>query len=156
MAEGNMGCMGGAMNSAFEYVRWHELESESDYPYKAVVGKDCLKKLGKGVGKISGYTKIRKHSVDHLKAALMKGPVSIGVEADQAIFQKYTSGIIDSTDCGTDYDHGVLAVGYDTDAATGKEYFLIKNSWGAAWGESGYLRILADSSNVCGILEAPS
>jgi len=65
----------------------------------------------------------------------------------------YTSGVITSTSCGTSLDHGVLAVGYGTD---GKQaYWQVKNSWGAAWGNQGFVWIgkTASTNNpgICGI-----
>jgi len=69
-------------------------------------------------------------------------------------FQGYTGGVITGTACGTQLDHGVLAVGYGTDSASGEEYFLVKNSWGASWGVDGYVKI--GTNNVCGILAQPS
>ena len=86
-----------------------------------------------------------------MKAAITKNPVSVAIEADQFAFQSYTSGVI-TTGCGTNLDHGVLAVGYGT--LGGKDYFLVKNSWGASWGDQGYVRI--GQNNVCGILQAAS
>jgi C1A family cysteine protease len=65
----------------------------------------------------------------------------------------YTGGVITSG-CGQNLDHGVLAVGYGTEA--GIDYFLVKNSWGASWGENGYVKIAASDDNVCGILSAAS
>jgi C1A family cysteine protease len=50
------------------------------------------------------------------------------------IFNYYTSGVITDAGCGTNIDHAVLAVGYGTDPTYGG-YFLVKNSWGSAWGE---------------------
>ena len=70
-----------------------------------------------------------------MKAAVSKGPVSIAVEADKAVFQNYSTGILNSKKCGKKLDHGVLAVGY------GDGYFIVKNSWGASWGDDGYLKI---------------
>jgi len=67
-----------------------------------------------------------------LKAACAKGPVSVAIEADQYAFQGYHSGVI-TAGCGTRLDHGVLAVGYGT--LDGQDYFLVKNSWGASWGD---------------------
>jgi len=86
-----------------------------------------------------------------MKAALNGQPVAVAIEADQMAFQSYTSGVI-TTGCGTNLDHGVLAVGYGT--LGGKDYFLVKNSWGAGWGDAGYVRI--GTNNVCGILQGAS
>jgi cathepsin L len=78
-------------------------------------------------------------------SAINQQPVSVAVEADQSAFQRYSGGTITSG-CGTNLDHGVLAVGYDSSAG----YFLVKNSWGRSWGNNGYLQI-STSGNVCGI-----
>jgi len=73
--------------------------------------------------------------------------LTVGIEAENAGFRSYTGGVIRSG-CGTNLDHSVTVVGYGTDPSQG-EYFLVKNSWGASWGESGYVRI---APNQCGIV----
>ena len=71
------------------------------------------------------------------------------------MFHGYTGGIITSEKCGTKLDHGVLAVGYGSEA--GQDYYIVKNSWGAAWGEAGYVRIgIKDGVGMCGIQKDPS
>jgi len=85
-----------------------------------------------------------------LQSALQSGPVSVAVEADQSAFQSYSSGIV-SSGCGTNLDHGVLAVGLNTQEG----YYLVKNSWGSSWGDNGYLKI-STTGNPCGITSQPS
>jgi C1A family cysteine protease len=149
----NYGCNGGMMDLAFQYIESNPLALESAYPYKGVAGS-CQSSV-EGVGKVSDFTDVQPNSVDQLKAALNISPVSIAIEADQMSFQMYTGGVLDAS-CGTNLDHGVLAVGYGTDSASGEDYWLVKNSWGASWGDKGYIKILASSANVCGVLSQPS
>lgn len=62
----------------------------------------------------------------------------------------YKSGVFDSADCGTNLDHAVTAVGVGYEG--GKQYYIVRNSWGASWGEDGYIRIAAeDGKGICGI-----
>jgi aminopeptidase C len=65
----------------------------------------------------------------------------------------YTSGVFDGR-CGFQLNHGVLTVGYGTDA--GKDFWKVKNSWGPTWGEDGYIRLVKDSSDECKIMDAAS
>lgn len=85
-------------------------------------------------------------------AAMQVGPVAMAIDANNYTFMFYRGGII-AGGCGTRLNHAVTAVGYGTSAA-GNAYWLVKNSWGAGWGEGGYFRIYRTSSwpGVCGIL----
>lgn len=154
---GNNGCNGGLMDSAFEYVIDYGLCKESDTPYKAV--DDKCDKCSTSAVKFSSCVDVTPNNQLHLKEAVSLGPVSIAIEADTSVFQHYTGGIISSSSCGTNLDHGVLIVGYGTDD-NGTKYWTVKNSWGPRWGEEGYLRIArSDSYNdvgICGISMQPS
>jgi len=102
--------------------------------------------------KVTDYATVSPNSVSQLKAAIDNGVVSVTIEADQAVFQQYTSGVMDSLACGTQLDHAVAAVGYGTDAATGKDYYIVRNSWSASWGDEGYIKIAAVAGRgICGI-----
>jgi C1A family cysteine protease len=138
---GNMGCNGGLMDYAFQYVIAKGITTESAYPYKAVDGK-C--KSDGGDFKISKYTDVKQGNCDDLQNAITQQPVSIGVDAET--WQFYSGGIF--SDCGKQLDHGVLAVGYTAD------YWIVKNSWGSSWGEQGYIRL--KSGNTCGICNTAS
>merc|ERR1719152_897596 len=102
-----------------------------------------------------GYHDVQQNSKEALMSALQKQPVSIAVEADQSIFQSYTSGVMTGM-CGTNLDHGILAVGYGTESGT--NYWKVKNSWGQVWGESGYgnLERGKGGAGECGLLKQAS
>jgi C1A family cysteine protease len=147
------------MTSAFRYVKSNPLETDKVYPYKEAdspfpITEKCKDK-GTGSGKVKSCTDVTPMSSAALKASIAKGPVSIGVDADKMVFSNYNGGVITSASCGTEIDHGILAVGYGTDPNYG-DYFLCKNSWGGAWGDGGYLKIAATDDNICGILGKPS
>ena len=92
-----------------------------------------------------------------MKAALNLQPLSVLVDADNVYFHSYASGIIDSTSCGTNLDHAVLAVGYGTDAATGLDYWLVKNSWNTVWGDQGYVKLaIQEGEGICGVQMSPA
>ena len=60
----------------------------------------------------------------------------------------YESGVYDGH-CGSTIDHAVVLVGYGTE--NGKDYYLVRNSWGEGWGEGGYIKQLRrpDDSTNC-------
>ena len=155
---GNMGCMGGMMDRAFKWTESNPLETEADYPYKGWAGFLAGCKTDESLGQVSAksYVDVTPNSSAALKAQIAKGPVSVAVQANQAVFQRYKGGIIRATDgCGTKLDHGVLAVGYGVE--NGVEYYKVKNSWGTTYGEDGYVRLeIADGAGVCGIQMQPS
>jgi cathepsin L len=166
---GNEGCDGGLMDYAFQYTNANGIELESTYPYTAGNGTtgNCqynaaqVKFTNKGGASGSGYTDVTQNSEDQLQAAVAQQPVSVAIEADQSCFQFYSSGVLTASncDCGTQLDHGVLAVGYDTDPNQGP-YWIVKNSWGASWGASGYVWLQRGSGSgqpgMCGIAMDPS
>ena len=111
-----------------------------NYPYKAVKGT-CQYK-GQGLFKVGSYSGVQGGSLAAHKTAIAAGPISVTVDAS-GTFGHYTGGILNS--CGTSINHGIIAVGYTSD------YYIIKNSWGTGWGESGFARIkiTGDGDGMC-------
>lgn len=155
--EGNQGCNGGLMDQAFQYIIDNKgITTEAAYPYTAADG--TCQSAGKPVAAtLSGYKDVAANSEVALETAIVQQPVSVAVEADQNVFQFYSGGVMDAA-CGTQLDHGVLAVGYGVD--TGKEYYKVKNSWGADWGEKGFIRLgrgaKFNPAGQCGIQQMAS
>jgi C1A family cysteine protease len=145
------GCNGGWQYAAFEYAERQAEDLESDYTYTAMDGS-CKDSQYTGQVTVQSYNNVPANSVADLKAAIAQAPVSVTVEADTFVFQGYTGGVLNSAACGTNLDHAIVAVGYGTDAASGLEYYLVRNSWGASWGDQGYIKIAAvDGEGICGI-----
>lgn len=71
----------------------------------------------------------------------------MAVAVNASGWNSYRSGIF--SNCGTQLNHAVLLAGYTS------SYWLVKNSWGASWGESGYIRLLGNRS-TCGIADDAS
>jgi C1A family cysteine protease len=157
-AEGNQGCNGGLMDYGFEYIVKNKgITTEAAYPYTATGPNTCVA-AGKPVAAtLVGYKDVPVNSETALETAIAQTPVSVAVEADQSVFQFYSGGVMDSA-CGTQLDHGVLAVGYGT--LGGKDYYLVKNSWGASWGANGYILLgrgaKFNPAGQCGIQMAAS
>ena len=83
-------------------------------------------------------------SAEEIKNLLTRGPVAIAI--DSTNWEYYTGGIWKCSPKG-DVNHAVLLVGYTDD---GKSW-IVKNQWGADWGEDGYIYVSTDPNYNCKI-----
>lgn len=160
----NMGCNGGLMDNAFEYVKENGgVDTEQSYPYHAHQGRCHFKKKSIG-SKCSGFNDITSGNEEALKEAVATvGPISIAIDATEGKFMLYREGVLIDDTCGNTpdtLDHGVLLVGYGTDkglhGADAQDYWIVKNSWGPGWGEEGYVRMARNLNNMCGVATTAS
>ena len=151
----SFGCNGGNQSTAFNYWKTHMLTSEASYGYTGTTDSCAYDESSSYDFNTSGFTKVTASDASAMKDALAIGPLSVSIEADQFCFQMYTSGVFDNAKCGTTLDHAVLTVGWGNDATAG-DYWIVKNSWAATWGEEGYMRMaIVDGDGLCGIQMGP-
>jgi cathepsin L len=154
---GTGGCEGSIPELAFDYVKQSGLALEKDYPY---LGRDSpcnTTQASKSAASITGYVKLVQNDYDSVMTALATiGPLAVNVWAMP--FQSYRSGVFNGCNykMNMDIDHVMQLVGYGTDA--GKDYWIVRNSWGSSWGENGYIRLAREkqSLNTCGIDMSPA
>ncbi|CAA0836842.1 Thiol protease aleurain [Striga hermonthica] len=152
----NFGCNGGLPSQAFEYIKYNGgLETEDAYPYTAKDGTCKFSSENVGV-RVLDSVNITLGAEDELKHAVaFSRPVSVAFEVVHG-FRLYKEGVYTSTTCGSspmDVNHAVLAVGYGIE--NGIPYWLIKNSWGAEWGDKGYFK-MEMGKNMCGVATCAS
>ncbi|CAH1966754.1 unnamed protein product [Acanthoscelides obtectus] len=142
----NDGCKGGRMDNAFRYIQQHGIMSEESYPY---TGHDGGCERHGYVVKITDVVEL--YDEREITAAVsFIGPVSAAI--DGSSLSLYSHGIIDETsDCSSApqaVNHAILIVGYGNE--DGVDYWIVKDAYGADWGEHGYFRIKRNV-NACGI-----
>lgn len=136
------GCEGGLPSTGIRLIKSKGFATEREYPYQGNDYMRCKSKSYSNKGRISGPYQVPR-SDDGLYSALKShGPLSVAIDA--TVLQFYNSGVVSSG--GTSLNHAVLLVGMKNNA------WIVKNSWGRSWGESGYFRLKRKSgSGVLGI-----
>jgi len=151
---GSQGCNGGWPSSAIDYMVQNGVCLESAYPYKSgSTGSTgtCSSSCTRQKLPITRSVMVGQGE-SLLQSALNTQPVVVVVTAGNNVWKQYTSGIVSSCP-SAQIDHAVLAVGYSSG-----QYFKIKNSWGASWGESGYIRLKTGggASGTCKVASNPT
>jgi len=145
------GCSGGWTEHAYDYVtKAGGIETDANYPYtsyQGVTGR-CSSDSSKFVVTVTGYKTL---SGESSMASYMTSTGPLSVCLDASSWNSYTGGVM--TTCGKSVDHCVQAVGINTDAST--PFWIVRNSWGTSWGESGYIW-LKYGSNTCNIASDPT
>jgi C1A family cysteine protease len=154
----NMGCNGGSLENAFDFIKRNSLPTTAQIPYHS--GSNLLS------GTCSEIVSTQSSSVDvvsvesnsdALAAAVSIQPVAITIKIPSSVLKSYLSGVLSHSECDEDggFYHAAVVVGYGTDPVSGLDYWTLRNSWGPSWGENGYLRIEKSDANLCGVLDNP-
>jgi cathepsin L len=154
---GTGGCNGATAEIAFDYAANSPgLVQEFAYPYYGYYGQNSAcdaSKQEEPVAYIGGFTQLGANNYTELMNAIATvGPIAVSVDA--SAWSAYEGGIFDGCDQEhPDIDHAVTLMGYGTCPKTGKDYWLIRNSWSPAWGEKGYIRLLRNTEEEtrCGM-----
>jgi len=146
----DQGCNGGDLPTCYQYVQQAGgLEPESAYPYKAHDGR-CNAQQNLMEDPISGfqYAIPQGSTNENTMAAFLAANQPISIIVDASIWSSYNGGVLTADQCGDSLDHAVQAVGYSGLDTNG--YWIVRNSWGADWGENGFIR-LQFGANTCGM-----
>lgn len=170
------GCTGGDVVEAYEYVMSAPGLANSFYiPYEqsmtntTQVTLSCpsakVQHIGQmpsetgGFAKVTGYSyavppcfegACQSQDLQALAAALERTPVAISV--NDKVWSDYVGGVLTAKACGSmgagDMNHAVMVTGFNTTAEM--PYWIVRNSWGSEWGDSGYI-YLEMANNTCGL-----
>jgi len=157
---GTGGCRGSIPQLGYNYVQLFGLASNADYPYfsgvTGLAGR-CKYDIERRtpVVAITGYDTLppndQQAALTHLATV---GPLAIASDASR--WQLYGSGVFS----GCNYENNIALnraiqlVGYGSDPDHG-DFWLVRNSWGSAWGEHGYIRLQRESELTCGTDSTP-
>jgi cathepsin F len=146
----DQGCNGGLMEDAFRYLNTSGIMAEEDYKY---TGSDDSCKFNQTLvrAQVTGHRFANSQNETDIAQMLYEnGPLAVAINANPLQF--YFWGVFDpwfNWVCDPEsLNHGVLLVGYGNNGS--KDYWIVKNSWGSWWGESGYFRLVR-GRGACGI-----
>jgi len=158
---GTGGCYGSLTEIGFTYAQLMGVLSEEDFPYTSgETGEtgECTYDANTQTAAVyvRGYETLPHNSLEAvMNHVATVGP--LGISVDASVWHSYEGGIFDgcSYEENIEINHGVQLVGYGTDAETGTDYWIVRNSWGPEWGENGFIRLKRESEAVCGTDSTP-
>ena len=143
------GCSGGWMEWCYDYSKNSgRISPSTAYPYEQKDTMRC-RASGKANALVDTNTKVTGNIKISGDAELLtyanKHIVSVAIKV-VSTFHSYKKGIFNDKSCNEQpVDHAVAVVGYES------EFWLVRNSWGAGWGDDGYIKMSRNINNICHI-----
>ncbi|CAD5225873.1 unnamed protein product [Bursaphelenchus okinawaensis] len=150
---GKGSCNGGEVYDVFNHAKVQGLVEEGCNNYKAVNGKcDPFHRCGtcwpEHCDPVQNYTKyyVKEYGKVNGRANMMaeihnRGPIACSIGATPNFEFNYFGGIYNEySDLPSNHIVSVTGWGYDN--ATKTEYWIVRNSWGDAFGETGWFRVV--------------
>jgi len=150
----DMGCQGGRLSTAWNYIKDTGLLTDACFPYTAGGGTApaCETKCVDG----SAFTRTKATSVFSIqgvanmqKEIMTNGPIQIAFMVYKS-FMSYKSGVYSKHwwELQPEGGHAVKVVGWGTESGT--DYWLVANSWDTTWGLQGFFKIKR-GTDECGV-----
>ncbi len=142
----DLGCKGGLMDDAFTFLEANNICYDSEYKNVNTKKEACLmENCADHAITVDHHVDVAKDDCAGLAEAVMEAPVSVAIDA--TLLQFYVGGVMKV--CLKNLNHGVTAVGFNTDSSGKLTSWIVRNSWGSLWGKHGYF--LLNHGNTCGI-----
>jgi len=152
--KGDMGCQGGMLGRAWDYIKDTGLVTDTCFPYTAGSGTapSCrttcadseafTRTKAKTAYAINGVTNMQKE-------IMTNGPIQIAFMVYKS-FMSYKSGVYSKHfwEFLPEGGHAVKIVGWGTESGT--DYWLVANSWNTSWGLDGFFKIKR-GTDECGV-----
>ena len=152
------GCNGGWPYTGMRHIIDHGIAAESAYPFMGVTGKDCLgEESAARTFPLADALYVAPKNETAMAAAVAEHGAVVAIINVKDGLETYSGGVFQSASCcsgaakklGYCLQHAVTVVGYGADE-DGVEYWKVKNSFGASWGDGGYF-LIAKGEDTCGI-----
>jgi len=153
---GDMGCSGGRLSSAWNYIKNTGIVSDSCFPYSAGSGHaptcsdKCADSEAWASSKVKASSVYAINGVENMQQEIMtKGPIQVAFMVYKS-FMSYKSGVYQKhwSEIIPEGGHAVKIIGWGTE--NNVDYWLVANSWNTTWGLDGFFKIRR-GNNACGI-----
>jgi len=152
--QGDMGCGGGQLSKAWQYLKDTGIVTDACFPYSA--GEGTPAPCASSCSDDEAFVRTRAASIFAIngvqnmqKEVFTNGPIQVAFMVYKS-FMSYQSGVYSKHfwEFLPEGGHAVKIVGYGTEDAA--DYWTVANSWGPTWGDEGFFRIVR-GKNACGI-----